>query len=135
MKKSLVIALLSMMAWEVHAGVAVIAHPSVADGATDKDIKKVFLGKKTDLGGVAVTPVDQKEGLPVRKAFYEVFIGQAEDEVKAHRTEMVFTGKGTPPREVGDDAAVKALVASTPGAIGYIDEGKVDASVKVLIKK
>jgi hypothetical protein len=48
---------------------------------------------------------------------------------------MVFTGKGTPPKEVADDAAVKSFVATTPGAVGYIDESKVDASVKVLLKK
>jgi ABC-type phosphate transport system substrate-binding protein len=135
MKKSLLIALLSMMAWQVQAGVAVIAHPSIGDGATEKDIKKVFLGKKADLAGVAVTPADQKEGSPLRKAFYESVIGQTEEEVKAYRTEMVFTGKGTPPREVVDDAAMKAYVAATPGAIGYIDDSKVDATVKVILKK
>ena len=44
----------------------------------------------------------------------------------------MFSGKGQPPREVGDDAAVKAWVASNPEAIGYIDGKFVDGSVKVL---
>ena len=36
--------------------------------------------------------------------------------------------------ELSGDAAVKAKVASTPGAIGYIDDGAVDGTVKVLFK-
>jgi len=133
--KKLVLLSLLVASFSVQAGVAVIAHPSVGDGATDKDIKKVFMGKKSELAGGTVTAIDQKEGSPARKAFYENVVGQTEDEVKAYRTEMVFTGKGTPPKEVADDAAVKAFVATTPGAVGYIDESKVDASVKVLLKK
>jgi ABC-type phosphate transport system substrate-binding protein len=134
MKKILLVSLLAC-SFAAQAGVAVIVNPSVGDGATNKDIKKVFMGKKSELGGGAVTPVDQKEGSAARKAFYEGVVGQTEDEVKGYRTEMLFTGRGAPPKEVADDAAVKAFVATTPGAVGYIDESKVDASVKVLLKK
>ena len=134
MKKLLLVSLLAC-SFVAQAGVAVIAHPSVGDGATEKDIKKVFMGKKSELAGTSVTPVDQKEGSAVRNAFYDHLIGMSSDEVKAYRTEMLFTGKATPPKEVADDAAVKLFVSSTPGAIGYIDESKVDASVKVLLKK
>lgn len=134
MKKIFLISLLAC-SFVAQAGVAVIANPSVGNGATDKDIKKVFMGKKSELDGVAVMPVDQKEGSAVRKAFYEGVMGQTEEEVKAYRTEKLFTGRGAPPKEVADDAAVKAFVATTPGAIGYIDESKVDESVKVLLKK
>jgi len=44
----------------------------------------------------------------------------------------VFTGRAKAPEDLADDAAVKAKLASTPGAIGYISDGAVDASVKVL---
>jgi ABC-type phosphate transport system substrate-binding protein len=135
MMKKLLITALWLFSFSAQAGMVVIANPSVGDGASDKDIKKLFMGKKSELAGSAATPIDQKEGSAVRKSFYESFVGLSEDEVKAYRTEMVFTGKGTPPRELADDAAVKAFVATTPGAVGYIDESKVDASVKILLKK
>jgi ABC-type phosphate transport system substrate-binding protein len=112
----------------------VIGNPDVGDGANDKDIKKVFMGKKSELFGTAVIAVDQKDGSVARKAFYEKVVGQAEEEVKAYRTEMVFTGKGVPPKEVANDAAVKAFVSTTPGGIGYVDASAVDSSVKVLLK-
>jgi len=37
------------------------------------------------------------------------------------------------PEELADDAAVKAKVASTPGAIGYISDAAVDSTVKVVM--
>jgi ABC-type phosphate transport system substrate-binding protein len=133
--KSLLFVSLLTLSVGAQAAVAVISNPNVGDGVTDKDIKKVFMGKKSELAGAPVTAVDQKEGSTSRKEFYEGVVGQSEDEVKAYRTEMVFTGRGTPPKELADDAAVKAFVAATPGAVGYIDDKKVDASVKVLMKK
>jgi ABC-type phosphate transport system substrate-binding protein len=133
--KKIVIVSLCALSFTAHAGVAVIANPSVGDGSSEKDIKKVFMGKKSELAGTVVTPVDQKEGSSARKAFYEGVVDLSEDEVKAYRTEMVFTGKGTPPKELANDAAVKSFVATTPGAVGYIDDSLVDASVKVLLKK
>ena len=47
---------------------------------------------------------------------------------------MVFTGKAQPPKEVSDDAAVIAKVSSDPEAIGYVDSGAVNDSVKVVLK-
>ena len=135
MKKLLLVSFLTLVSYQAQAGVAIIGNPNIGDGVSDKDIKKVFLGKKKDLGGVAVTPVDQKDGSATRKNFYEAVIGQSEDDIKAFRTEMTFTGQGTPPRELADDSAVKAFVASTPGAVGYIADTKVDASVKLLSKR
>jgi hypothetical protein len=46
----------------------------------------------------------------------------------------VFTGKGTPPKDAGDDAAVRTLIAANPNMIGYVDAGAVDATVKVVFK-
>jgi ABC-type phosphate transport system substrate-binding protein len=45
---------------------------------------------------------------------------------------MAFTGNGTPPDEVGDDAEMLKRVAGDPTAIGYVDAKSVNSSVKVL---
>ena len=44
----------------------------------------------------------------------------------------MFSGKGKPPKELGSDADVINFVSSNPGAIGYIDAGSVNESVKVV---
>ena len=44
----------------------------------------------------------------------------------------MFSGKATPPKELGSSADVKKFVASNPDAIGYIEKSAVDSSVKVV---
>ena len=115
------------------ADLAIIGHPGInLRGVTNDDLAKVFLGKSKDLGGVDVKPIDQDEGSAARTKFYTDVVGKSEAQLKRHWSQLVFTGKGKPPPSVADDQAVKDWVASTPGAIGYIDGGSVDASVKVL---
>ena len=46
----------------------------------------------------------------------------------------MVTGEGVPPKEYAGDKAVKDRVAITPGAIGYVSDGSVDKSVKVLFE-
>ncbi len=46
---------------------------------------------------------------------------------------MVFTGKAQSPKEVADDAAVIGKVSENSKAIGYVDSGSVNDSVKVVL--
>jgi ABC-type phosphate transport system substrate-binding protein len=45
----------------------------------------------------------------------------------------VFTGRGQPPAELGDSAAVRRKVADNPEAIGYIERSALDASVRQVL--
>ena len=65
--------------------------------------------------------------------FYKKVVGKSESQAKAYWSKQIFTGKGTPPEEVGGDDAVKAKIASTPSAVGYIDASAVDGSVKQVL--
>ena len=58
--------------------------------------------------------------------------GKDAAQVKAVWTRLIFTGKATPPKEVASSADVKKAVASDPKAIGYMEKGAVDSSVKVV---
>ena len=46
---------------------------------------------------------------------------------------MVFTGRGQPPAELSDSAAVRRRVAEDPDAIGYIERNALDASVHAVL--
>ncbi|NQD38114.1 phosphate ABC transporter substrate-binding protein [Permianibacter sp. IMCC34836] len=128
--------LLGLMAGAVHAEVAVIVHPGNAAALSSDDIQKLFLGKiKSFPAGGEATPVNLKEGSAVREQFNQGLLGKSESQVKAYWSQLVFTGKGTPPKELDNDEAVKAFVASTPAGVGYIDASKVDGTVKVVLKQ
>jgi hypothetical protein len=47
---------------------------------------------------------------------------------------LVFTGKGTPPKVVANDAEVISLISANPNLIGYIDATAVTGTVKVIAK-
>lgn len=118
------------------AEVAVIVHPTAGfDALTEDDVSRLFLGKsKSFPGGAQAVPVNQNEGSTTREKFNEGVCKKNASQYKAYWSQLVFTGKGTPPKDAGDDAAVKALVAANPNMIGYVDASAVDASVKVVFK-
>lgn len=120
----------------VQAEVAVIVHPSSGvDSLSEDDVARLFLGKtKSFPNGNQAVPINQNEGSATRDKFNEAVCKKNASQYKAYWSQLVFTGKGTPPKEGGDDAAVKALVAATPNAISYVDASAVDASVKVVFK-
>lgn len=119
-----------------YAEVAVIVHPSSSVASmTDDEVSRLFLGKSNSFpsGGQAV-PLNQDEGSPARDKFNEAVCKKNASQYKAYWSQLVFTGKGTPPKDSGKDAGVKTLVAANPNMIGYIDSSAVDATVKVVYK-
>lgn len=118
------------------AEVAVIVHPSSnVTSMTDDDVSRLFLGKSNNFpGGGQAVPLNQDEGSPVRDKFNEAVCKKNASQYKAYWSQLVFTGKGTPPKDSGKDAGVKTLVAANPNMIGYIDSSAVDATVKVVYK-
>ncbi len=94
---------------------------------TKDQVAAVYLGRNPDL-----KPVDLPDGSPTREAFYKKATERDAAQIKAVWSRIVFTGKGQPPKELPDAAAVKKAVAADPKAIGYIDKSAVDASVKVV---
>jgi ABC-type phosphate transport system substrate-binding protein len=110
------------------AEVVVVANPKAAESSMTKDqVAQFFLGKSS-----AMTPVDQPDSAPIRAEFYKKVTDKDASQVKSLWSKLVFTGKATMPKEVGDSAAVKKAVAADPKAIGYIEKSAVDASVKVI---
>ena len=98
-------------------------------------VSKIFLGKsKSFPDGSQAVPVDQDDGSAARNAFNSTVLGKSSSQLKSYWSRLIFTGKGTPPKQSGDDAAVKKLVADNPNIIGYVDSSAVDASVKVVHK-
>jgi ABC-type phosphate transport system substrate-binding protein len=126
-KASIAAATLSLVV-PAMAEVVAVVNPKAAESSMTKDqVAQFFLGKSS-----AFTPVDQPDSAPVRAEFYKKVTDKEASQVKALWSKLVFTGKATMPKEVGDSAAVKKAVAADPKAIGYIEKSAVDASVKVV---
>lgn len=126
--------LTGFMALTQAGSVVVVGSSSPIGASGENDVVKAFLGKKKELGGVSVVPIDQGEGNPARNDFYANIVKKSEAQLKSYWSRLIFTGKGQAPQVVGGDAEVKSMVASNPNLIGYIDESAVDGSVKVVYK-
>lgn len=108
--------------------VVVVGAKSPAANMTSEQVAQVFLGKST-----AMTPVDQPESEAIRAEFYKKVAGKDAAQAKALWSKLVFTGKASLPKELASSAEVKKAVAANPKAIGYIDKGALDASVKAVL--
>ncbi|GAA3915216.1 phosphate ABC transporter substrate-binding protein [Litoribacillus peritrichatus] len=129
--KLVIAVLFSFFTSLVMAGTSVIINPADAGSGLSKgDAKKIFLGKMKSLpSGAKAQPIDQAAGSAIRGSFLDTVVGKSESQYKSFWAKKVFTGKGKPPAEKASDAEVKAFVASTPGAVGYIDSGSLDGTV------
>jgi hypothetical protein len=115
-------------------GVVVVSAKSAAKPLTADQAADLFLGRSNELPGAGTaTPIDLSEGAALRDEFYEKVAGKSAPQLKAYWSKQIFSGKGQPPKAVGDSAAVKGLLAGNPNLVGYIDKSAVDASVKVLL--
>jgi len=133
--RMLCLTLCCLLSAAAQAEVAVIVNPGNGASLSAEDVQRLFLGKlKSFPGGGEANPVNQKEGQPAREQFNQAVLNKSESQLKAYWSQLVFTGKGTPPKDVGGSADVKKLVAANPNMIGYIDSSAVDGSVKVVYK-
>ncbi len=112
--------------------VVIVNQDAPINGATAADIQQLFLGKRNDINGVSLTPVDQSEGNPSRDVFYEKVIEKTPSQLNAYWSRLIFTGKAKPPKKYFDDAEVLETVMEEEDAIGYIDAAQVAEGVKVI---
>jgi ABC-type phosphate transport system substrate-binding protein len=115
------------------AEVAVIANPSVPVGRVDKTMLfDVYSGDIQEWdNGDPIILVDLKPKSDVKSAFYD-FLGKSASRMKSIWMKNLLTGEGQPPESVDSQTAILELVASTPGAIGYIDQKLVTEQVITL---
>jgi ABC-type phosphate transport system substrate-binding protein len=114
--------------------VVIVSARSNAPLMRTDQVAAIFLGQAAQLpDGALVTPIDQPVGTMTRDEFYERVASKSPALLKAYWSKLLFTGRGQPPREVGGNAAVKKMVADTPGIIGYIDRSALDASVRPVL--
>lgn len=129
-----IVTLLSLPAMPTHAEVAVIIHPSNTAAVSDTDIKNFYLGRqKTFSSGDTAVLLSLSEGEASRSEFNNKVLSKTDAQLKAFWSKVLFTGKGTPPKDVSQAELLK-LVASNPNMIGFVDAAAVTADVKVVAK-
>ena len=128
----LLIASASLFAVRARAQAVVIANPGVKSSEVSKnDLKDVFTGASTSLGGGSVTPILLKAG-PAHDEFLSAYVGKNDTAFRAGWRILVFSGQATMPKSLDSEAAVVEYVAHNAGAIGYVGKATPHEGVKVL---
>jgi ABC-type phosphate transport system substrate-binding protein len=107
--------------------IVVIVNPA-AKLISKEQVADLYLGRSAEL-----TAVDQPAGSAIYVQFYKKATGRDVAQVKAIWSRILFNGRGLPPKQLPDSAAVKKAVAANPNTVGYIEKSAVDASVKVAL--
>jgi ABC-type phosphate transport system substrate-binding protein len=114
--------------------VVIVSARSPVTAMRADQVAAIFLGQTARFpDGVEAVPLDQPLGSKLRDEFYERVASKTPVLLKAHWSKMVFTGRGQPPGEALDNAAVRRRVADNPELIGYIERGALDASVRPVL--
>ncbi|WP_222422599.1 type 2 periplasmic-binding domain-containing protein [Rheinheimera sediminis] len=133
-KLGITIFTLSLFSNPLYSQVAVIVHATNQQALTESDIKNLFTGKlKSFPDGNPVIVLNLPEGDPNQSLFNQKVLGRSDAQVKAFWSKLMFTGKGTPPKEVTAEEMIK-LVSENPSTIGIVDSAAVSDKVRVLIQ-
>ena len=126
---------LVMCSLAAHAELAVIVHPSNAVELSKDDIQRIFLGKNRSFpnGGEAV-PISYEFSTQEAEEFSTNVLGKTPKQLKAYWAKMIFTGQGTPPKEMETGAQVLELISKNPNLIGFVPVGTESANVRVVGK-
>ncbi len=111
----------------------VVHKDNPADSITKDQLSDYLLKKKSRWGhGVSADPVDLESRSDVRKVFSKDVHGRSVSSIKNYWTQQIFSGRGVPPPEFEDDAAVISFVQTHPGAVGYVSSRARVDKVKIL---
>ena len=126
--------LLSIATAQSEPVVVVVSATSSASKLDKEQVANLFLGKSSSYpDGSAAVPIEQTDATSAHDEFHKSITEKSASQLKSYWSKMIFSGKGTAPKEVASNAELLKLLASNPAMIGYIDKTAVDKSVKVIL--
>ena len=113
--------------------IAVIVSPSVIDTVNSEELARMYQRKQRFWkNGTPIIPVNLSVEHPLRRSFSRLVLGAVPEDLVAYWNEQYFHGIA-PPYVLTSEAAILQFVATTPGAIGYVNATAVNGDVHVLL--
>ena len=113
--------------------VVVVSATSPVSKLDKEQVANLFLGKSSSYpDGNAAVPIEQTDSASAHEEFHKSITEKSASQLKSYWSKMIFSGKGTAPKEVSSNAELFKLLASNPAMIGYVDKTAADKTVKVV---
>ena len=132
---TLIVVALSRPVLAADTDLAVIVNKSnTISNVTKSQLRKLVLGEQASWpGGAEVVVVLLQPRTAERDGVLRSVCRMSEDDYNQHQMHANFSGEtNTAPRIVNSAAAARQLVASTPGAIGFLRNSDINDSVKAI---
>lgn len=128
--------LLALLPGTASAELVVVANPkSGIERMTRDEVIYVFMGRWRQLpSGLPATPVDSPVDSSEHEAFYRQLVNKGPADIKAYWSRLMFTGTARPPVATRSRDEQIKILASTPGAISYLERSMVDSRVKIVFE-
>lgn len=102
---------------------------------SDKDLKKIFLGKldrTPEVPKIRAAQLDPKN--QEYKDFARNFLGKSARELRSYWSVQIFSGKAIPLKSFETSEQLKKWIENTPGGIGFIDSEELSSDLVVVRK-
>ncbi len=136
MKKILLLSLIvffSCMIIKAQSYKVIVNKTNPVSELTKKQVSNYFLKKQKKWSDKTnVIPVDLNSKSNTRLNFSKDIHKKSTSQVRAYWQQMIFAGRGTPPREMQDEEEVISYVKKYKGAIGYVSVSTKTEGVKTI---
>jgi ABC-type phosphate transport system substrate-binding protein len=114
--------------------VVIVNKANSAENLTKAQLRKLILGEQDSWsGGKKVSVILRAQGQLERAGVLRSICGMSEEEFTQHLMHANFNGEtGGAPKALGSGVAVRQLVMTLPGGIGFVRPAEVNESVKVV---
>lgn len=111
-----------------------VAHPNVTTHWLNRDTTRAIFAmrQRTWPDGQAVSVFVMNNSNPVHARFAKAQLAVYPHQLQLAWDRMVFSGTGQAPNRVRDQAEMREQVATTPGAIGYLEREYLDDSIQII---
>lgn len=126
--------LASTMASAQEMALAVVAHPDVTTQHLTRDTTRAIFAmrQRTWPDGQAVRVFVLENNHPVHARFAKEQLAVYPHQLQLAWDRMVFSGTGQAPNRVQDQQEMLERIATTPGALGYLEREYLDDRVQVI---
>jgi ABC-type phosphate transport system substrate-binding protein len=131
---TLVLGLLPLSATALERQVVLIAHPNVANTSLTRDTTRAIFAmrQRSWPDGQAVRVFVLPNDHPVHARFAKERLTVYPHQLQLAWDRMVFSGTGQAPSQVNTQSEMLERVATTPGALGYLEREYLDERVQVI---
>jgi len=114
--------------------VIVVNRMNPVDNLSSADLRAIFLGVRSYWNnGRRITLVMREPGEQERRVILHDVCGMNEEQFRTHFVRGLYTGEIlVSPKTLDTPLGVRRFIFNVPGAIGYLRESDVDATVKVV---